>query len=186
MSEHEKPAPDFAMLRAVEILAEIALKNSPPPLVPPAPIDRPVVLFNERRTFQLGTTTRYQVVRDLGTGAAYPAAGWWTYAVRFAGSRRLVSVIFHNDVLSGVETYLPKGKSVPRLPLHSWGDFRLIPGEIRIGAALTALDPRYTPAVGGPSPLMYAQAFEIRFPGGLGYVMGNAGVAERLALYAAA
>jgi hypothetical protein len=105
--------------------------------------------------------------------------------VRFGGSRRLLSVIFRADVLSGVELYLPKVKSVPELAPHFWGDFRLVPGDVAIGSQLATIDPRFTPAVGGPGRVMYEHAFEIRFPGGLGYAMGNAGVAERLVLYAA-
>ena len=184
MKDDDRPPPDFAMLRAVEILANLAERKHDAPLVPPPPIDRPVVLFNEKRTLQLGVTTRRDVQRDLGRGAPYPAAGWWTYALRFGGSRRLLSVIFHADVLTGVELYLPK-VAVPDLRPNFWGDFRLVPGEVAIGAPLAELDKRFTPAVGGPGRVMYAQAFEIRFPGGLGYVMGNAGLAERLVLYAA-
>jgi len=185
MSHDDGPAPDFAMLRAVEILARLAERNRETPLVPPPPIDRPVILFNEKLPLRIGVTTRREVQRDLGPGAAYPAAGWWTYALRFAGSSRLLSVIFHHDVLSGVEHYLPKGTSVPPLSPNFWGDFRLVPGDVGIGAAFAALDPRFTTAVGGPGRVMYQEAFEIRFPGGLGYVMGNGGLAERLVLYAA-
>ncbi len=173
------------MLRAVEILAGIAERNREAPLTPPPPIDRPVILFNETRALRLGVTKRRDVQRDFGRGAEYPAAGWWTYALRFAGSVRFLSVIFHEDVLTGVELYLPKVASVPQLVPNFWGDFRLIPGEVAIGASLTTLDARFTRAVGGPGNIMYAEAFEIRFPGGLGYVMGNAGLAERLVLYAA-
>jgi hypothetical protein len=61
----------------------------------------------------------------------------------------------------------------------------LVPGDVAIGAGFATLDARFTPAVGGPGRVMYENACEIRFPGGLGYVMGNAGVAERLVLYAA-
>jgi hypothetical protein len=186
MSGGEKPPPDFAMLRAVEILAELVERNRERPIVPPPPIDRPVILFNESRRLELGVTTRRDVARDFGRGAEYPAAGWWTYGLRYAGSRRFLSVIFRDDALTGVELYLPKVKSVPDLVPNYWGDFRLVPGEIALGAALDSLDARFTPAVGGPGHVMYAQAFEIRFPGGLGYVMGNGGVAERLVLYAAA
>lgn len=186
MSGDSKPPPDFAMLRAVEILANLALKNRERLVVPPPPIDRPVILFNERRALQVGVTTRRDVQRDLGRGVAYPAAGWWTYLLRFAGGRRLLSVIFHNDLLTGAELYLPKVKSLPVLRPNFWGDFRFIPGEVAIGADLAALDARYTCAVSGPGQVIYAQVFEIRFPGGLGYVMGNSGLAERLALYAAA
>jgi hypothetical protein len=185
MSRDESPPPDFAMLRAVEILAKLAERNRETPIVPPPPIDRPVILFNEKRRLQLGVTTRRDVQRDFGRGAEYPSAGWWTYALRFGGSRRFLSVIFHNDLLIGAELYVPKVKSVPNLTPNFWGDFRLVPGEIALGAALTSLDERFTPAVGGPGRVMYADAFEVRFPGGLGYVMGNAGTAERLVLYAA-
>jgi hypothetical protein len=182
----DRPAPDFAMVRAVEILASIATRSRSAPIVPPPPIDRPVILFNEMRTFEIGKTTRREVERDLGVGFTYPAKGWSTYAVRFGGTRRLLSAIFRHDVLTGVEFYLPKGDGAPALAPRDWGDFRLIPGEVSIGMALTSLDERYTPAVGGPAQLVYASAYEIRFPGGLGYVMGNDGVAERLVLYAAA
>jgi hypothetical protein len=185
VNRDDRPPPDFAMLRAVEILAGFAERRRDTPLTPPPPIDRPVILFNETRSLELGATTRRDVQRSFGRGAAYPAAGWWTYVLRFGGSRRLLSVIFHLDVLSGVELYLPKVKSVPDLAANFWGDFRLVPGEVAIGAPLATLDARFTPAVGGPGRVMYEQAFEIRFPGGLGYVMGNAGAAERLVLYAA-
>ena len=185
MKSDDRPPPDFAMLRAVELLAGLAERNRERPLVPPPPIDRPVLLFNEKRSLQIGLTTRRDVRRDFGPGAEYPSAGWWTYALRFNGSLRLLSLIFRADVLTGVELYLPKAQSAPNLRPNFWGDFRLVPGEVAIGATLAELDTRFTPAVGGPGPVMYAQAFEIRFPGGLGYVMGNAGHAERLALYAA-
>ncbi|GAC1417926.1 MAG: hypothetical protein NVSMB5_08990 [Candidatus Velthaea sp.] len=182
----EPSAPDFAMVRAVEILASIAMRRRAAPIVPPPPIDRPVILFNERRAFELGTTTRTDVERDLGIGFAYPAKGWHTYCVRVAGSRRLLSAIYHDDVLSGVEFYVPKSEGAPQLAPRDWGDFRLVPGDVSIGSSIGSLDDRYTAAVGGPAHLIYAQAYEIRFPRGLGYVMGNDGRVERLVLYAAA
>jgi hypothetical protein len=185
VSDEERPAPDFAMLRAVDILAGIAERNREAPIVPPPPIDRPVILFNESRALRIGATSRRDVQRDFGRGVEYPAPGWWTYALRFAGSRCFLSVIFHQDLLSGVELYLPKVASVPNLNPNFWGDFRLVPGEVAIGSSLATLDTRFIKAVGGPGRVMYAEAFEIRFPGGLGYVMGNAGLAERLVLYAA-
>lgn len=174
------------MVRAVEILASIATRSRSAAIVPPPPIDRPVILFNEMRSFEIGKTKRSEVDHDLGSGFPYPAKGWSTYAVRFGGTRRLLSAIYRHDVLTGVEFYLPKGDGAPALSPRDWGDFRLIPGEVSIGMSLSALDERYTPAVGGPAQLVYAQAYEIRFPGGLGYVMGNNGQAERLVLYAAA
>jgi hypothetical protein len=181
----DKPAPDFATLRAVEILASIALGARKNPIVPPPPIDRPVILFNETLAFEIGKTTRQQVQRALGTGYPFPAKGWHTYAVRVADGRRLLSAVFRDDVLSGVEFYIPKTDKAPNLAPRGFGDFRLIPGEVAIGKVMLSLDSRYTEAVGGPGQLIYAQAYEIRFPGGLGYVMGNDGLAERLALYTA-
>jgi hypothetical protein len=181
----QRPPPDFATLRAVEILASIALGARKNPILPPPPIDRPVVLFNETQAFAIGTTTRAEVERALGTGFPFPAKGWHTYAVRAGDGRRLLSVVYRSDVLSGAEFYIPKTDKAPPLAPRTIGDFRLIPGEIAIGTMMRALDTRYTEAVGGPGHLMYDAVYEIRFPGGLGYVMGNDGLAERLAIYTA-
>jgi len=84
----QRPPPDFATLRAVEILASIALGARKNPILPPPPIDRPVVLFNETQAFAIGTTTRAEVERALGTGFPFPAKGWHTYAVRAGDGRR--------------------------------------------------------------------------------------------------
>jgi hypothetical protein len=180
-----KPPPDFATIRAVEILASIAMGARKNPIVPPPPIDRPVILFNEMQSFAIGKTTRAEVERALGTGYPFPGKGWHTYAVRTGDGRRLLSVVYRKDVLSGAEFYIPKTDKVPPLAPRNFGDFRLIPGEISIGKMMRALDARYTEAVGGPGQLMYDSVYEIRFPGGLGYVMGNDGLAERLAIYTA-
>jgi hypothetical protein len=185
VSDDETPAPDFAMIRAVEILASIATRQQNTPLVPPPPIDRPVILFNETQTFELGATARKAVERTLGIGFTYPAKGWHTYATRGGGERRLLSVFYRDGLLAAVEYYLPKTQGAPALAPRDLGDFRLIPGEVTLGMGLASLDARYITAVSGPSPVIYAQAYEIRFPGGIGYVMGNAGRAERLVLYAA-
>jgi hypothetical protein len=181
----ERPAPDFAMLRAVEILASIATRQQNTPLVPPPPIDRPVILFNETQTFALGTTTRRSVERTLGIGFSYPGKGWYTYATRAGGERCLLSAFYRDGILAAVEYYLPKTNSAPALAPRDFGDFRLIPGEVTLGMGLASLDARYITAVSGPSPIVYAQAYEIRFPGGIGYVMGNSGRVERLVLYPA-
>ena len=66
-----RPPPDFAMVRAVEILAKIAEKRLKQPNVPPPPIDVPVILFNENVRFQIGVTKRTDVVRALGTGFGF-------------------------------------------------------------------------------------------------------------------
>jgi hypothetical protein len=71
------------------------------------------------------------------------------------------------------------------LAARDYGPFRLSPGDVALGAATSALDERYVVAVGGPAPVVYGEAFEARWEGGVAYVMGNAGLVERLGLYAA-
>ncbi len=183
--ERDERAPDFAMLRAVEILAEIAETNRAKRNVPPAPLDRPVVLANEHHTFALGTTTRAQVERAFGVAFAYPMAGWHTYAAREDGQRRFLSLFYNASGLIAAEYYLPKADRAPTLAARDYGLFRLSPGDVGVGAATAGLDERYVSAVGGPAPVVYAEAYEVRFPGGVAYVMGNGGRVERLGLYAA-
>jgi hypothetical protein len=178
-------APDFAMKRAVDILASIYEKNRARRNVPPAPLDRPVVLANERYVFALGTTTREQVERIFGVGFAYPIRGWHTYAAREDGARHFLSLFYANGSLLALEHYVPKADRVPGLAARDYGPFRLSPGDVALGAPTASLDERYTVAVGGPAPVVYAEAYEARFPGGVAYVMGNAGEVERLGLYAA-
>jgi hypothetical protein len=180
-----KPPPDFAMVRAVEILAKIAEKRLKQPNVPPPPIDVPVILFNENIRFQIGVTKRKDVVRELGTGFAYPAPGWDTYGVRENNERRLLSAFYKDDLLVGVEFYIPITESAPRLHPRELGAFRLLPGEVRVGLGVVSLDERFVEAVGGPGSAVYAHAYEIRYPGGVAYAMGNAGTITRLVLYAA-
>ncbi len=74
---------------------------------------------------------------------------------------------------------------VPSLEARDYGLFRLTPGEVGLGASTATLDERYVTAVGGPAPVVYSEAYEVRFPGGVAYVMGNGGRVERLGLYAA-
>ena len=184
--EEKKDAPDFAMLRAVEVLASIANRARTTPGVPPPPIDRPVVLFNETQAFRIGTTTKREVERSLGTGFSYPAKGWHTYSVHGPQSERwLISLFYKDDIVVGIEHYVPKSDSAPKLQPRNIGGFRLIPGEVGLGTPFSALDARYVPAVGGPGTVVYDTSYEIRFPGGLAYVMGNAGTIERLVIYAA-
>ena len=186
-------APDFAMQRAVDILASIYEKNRARRNVPPAPLDRPVVLANEQYVFALGTTTREQVERVFGVGFSYPMRGWHTYAAREDGARHFLSLFYANAAdpdpgrrtLVALEHYLPKADRAPGLAARDYGPFRLSPGDVALGASTTSLDERYTVAVGGPAPIVYAEAYEARFPGGVAYVMGNGGRVERLGLYAA-
>ena len=193
MSDDDNPAPDFAMKRAVDILAGIYERNRAKRNVPPAPLDRPVVLANEKLAFALGTTTRVQVERVFGVGFAYPIRGWHTYAAREDGARHFLSLFYANGaspepgerVLVALEHYVPKANGAPGLAARDYGAFRLSPGDVALGAATATLDERYTVAVGGPAPVVYAEAYEARFPGGVAYVMGNAGRVERMGLYAA-
>ena len=179
-----KPPPDFAMVRAVEILAQIAEKRLKQPNVPPPPIDVPVILFNENIRFQTGVTNRKDVIRELGTGFAYPAKGWDTYGLRENNERRLLSAFYKDDLLVGVEYYVPQTDSAPKLAPRDLGEFRLVPGEVRIGLGIISLDERFVDAVGGPGIAVYRHAFEVRYPGGVAYAMGNDGTVSRLVLYA--
>jgi hypothetical protein len=179
-----KPPPDFAMVRAVEILAAIAEKRLKQPNVPPPPIDVPVILFNEHVRLQTGRTKRSEVVRALGTGFAYPAKGWDTYSVREGRERRMLSAFYKDDLLVGVEFYTPLTDTVPNLAPRDLGVFRLVPGEVQIGTAIVSLDERFVEAVGGPGTAVYRYAYEVRYPDGVAYAMGNDGTVSRLVLYA--
>lgn len=172
------------MVRAVEILAAIAEKRMRIPNVPPPPIDVPVILFNENLRFEIGKTERSDVTRALGTGFPYPAKGWDTYAVREGRDRRFLSAFYKDDLLVGVELFIPQTDTAPNLAPRDLGEFRLVPGEVRVGTAVVSLDERFVPAVGGPARAVYAHAFEVRYPGGVAYAMGNDGTITRLVLYA--
>jgi len=179
------PAPDFAMLRAVEVLASIVEKRMSQPNVPPPPIDVPVILFNENVRLEIGKTSRAELVKALGTGFPFPSKGWETYAVRQNGTRALLSAFFRDELLIAAELYLPRTKNAPNMVARDLGEFRLIPGEVKLGGAIVSLDERFTTAVGGPAGVVYKLSFELRFPGGVAYAMGNGGLIERLVLYAA-
>jgi len=172
------------MVRAVEILAAIAAKRLRQPNVPPPPIDVPVILFNENIRFQTGLTKRSDVVRALGTGFAYPAKGWDTYSFREGRERRMLSAFYKNDLLVGVEFYVPLTDSAPNLAPRDIGEFRLVPGEVHVGSAIVSLDERFVEAVGGPGSAVYKYAYEVRYPNGVAYAMGNDGTVTRLVLYA--
>lgn len=184
MSESDRPPPDFAMVRAVEIMAQFIEQQIGKPPVPPAPIDRPVILFNENIAFELDKTTRSEVERALGSGFAYPARGFHSYGLRHDGKPAFISAFYKDDVLIGVEHYYVRAKDAPSLAPRAIGTFRLIPGEISLGMAMTKLSDEFVPAIGGPSPAIYGHRYEVRFPAGVAYVMGNNARVERLVLYA--
>lgn len=184
MSDDKQPPPDFAMLRAVEILAQIAEKQMASASILPPPLDVPLVLFNENIMFVIGKTPRSNVTNALGPGYAYPAKGWDTYAMREHNARYLLSALYRDDVLVGVDYYVPNPSSVPELAPRTFGDFRLVPGQIAIGADLTRLDDRFVQVAEGPDAKTYARTFEVRFRGGVAYAQGNGTEIQRLVLYA--
>lgn len=186
----DKPPPDFAMTRAVEILAQIYERQRKAAEVPPVPFDRVVVVFNETIAFDVTKTTRRDVERALGIAYSYPARGWHTYCVRGAnGSREFVSLFYESpaharSALVSAELYLPKVDRAPSLEPRNLGGFRLVPGEIAIGAQLTSLPENFARIEKPAGFGAYDDIFEARFPGGSAYAMGNAGAIERLAIYA--
>lgn len=176
--------PDFAMQRAVEILANIYERNQKTSDVPPPPVDKPIVLFSEAIAFDVTKTTREEVERALGTAFAYPARGWHTYCVRgLEGARLFASLFYSQKILAAAELYVPKVDRAPRLEPRDIS-FRFVPGEIAVGKPVTSLPEHY----GRISALAeqfgaYKEMFGARFPGGSAYAMGNDGIIERLAIY---
>lgn len=179
----DSDAPDFSMLRAVEILASIFERAQREQTLAP-PSDKPIVLFSETIALQVGISTRSQVEAALGIAFSYPARGWHTYCVKGTRGERLFASLFYGEeTLAAAELYVPKVDRAPNLARRDV-PFRFVPGEITVGMTATALPEHYArmpqlTTTTGP----YAEMFEARFPGGAAYAMGNAGVIERLALY---
>jgi hypothetical protein len=183
VSDEDPNAPDFAMLRAVEILANIYERARKQADVPPPPSDKPIVLFSEGLQFAVGVTTRADVEKQFGVAFAYPAKGWHTYCVRGTrGERLFLSAFYADGTLASAELYAPQVDRAPRLEARNI-TFRFVPGEVAVGAPLQSL-PEHFGRMPVPSNLgPYADMFEARFPGGAAYAMGNEGTIERLALY---
>jgi hypothetical protein len=177
--------PDFAMLRAVEILANIYERRTKEAYAPPPPADKPIYLFSEGLPLDVTATRKRDVERALGIGFMYPAMGWHTYGVRGAKvNRLLLSLFYSNDRLISAELYVPKLDRAPKLEPQD-AHFRLVPGEIECGSQVTALPEHFGRMPGVASTLgAYPEMFEARFPGGAAYAMGSKGSLERLALYA--
>lgn len=176
--------PDFAMLRAVEILASIyerqyKLENAPPP-----PSDKPIYLFSEVLALDVTATVKADVERALGLAFSYPAMGWHTYGVRGRDATRLLlSCFYSKDRLAAAELYIPKADRAPKLTPQN-AHFRLVPGEIECGVPTTSLPEHFGRMAGIPPQLgAYEEMFEARFPGGAAYAMANGGAIERLAIY---
>ena len=181
MSEREPP--DFAMRRAVEVLASIYERKRPAhaPTLPPR-ADAPISLFNERLALTVGCSTRRDVERELGIAYRYPSAGWHTYCLRIGGERAFLTLFFSGTLLSAAELYRPRAAQAPPLEARDCGSYRLVPGEIELGMQLLALPEYFTP-IPAPSGGSYAQIFATGFPGGSALAMGNDGTVERLAIY---
>jgi hypothetical protein len=181
----ERPTPDFAMQRAVEILASIYERQQKSNDLPPPPAERPIVLFSETIAFDVARTKRHDVERALGIAFSYPARGWHTYCVRGPDRARLFASVFYSaDALIAAELYVPKVERAPKLEPRDL-TFRFVPGEIAVGKPITAL-PEYFGRISALAETLgaYKEMFEARFPGGSAYAMGNDGIIERLAIYA--
>ncbi len=180
----DERTPDFAMQRAVDILAGIYERTQRDTAVPPPPADRPIVLFTETIAFDVTRTTKPEVERALGIAFSYPQRGWHTYCVRGDdGNRLFLSCFYSGERLASAELYAPKVDRAPKLAPRDLR-LRFVPGEITIGQPVTVLPAYFGTAHGLPAKLgPYAEMFEARFPGGAAYAMGNAGVIERLAIY---
>ncbi len=176
--------PDFAMQRAVEILANIYERQHKIDNAPPPPSDKPILMFSEKLALDVNTTMRADVEKQLGVGFSYPARGWHTYGVRGRdGARLLLSLFYSEKQLASAELYLPKVDRAPKLEPQD-AHYRFVPGEIEVGMQYTALPEHFGKMAGMPTRIgPYADMFEARFPGGAAYAMGNDGIIERLALY---
>jgi hypothetical protein len=176
--------PDFAMARAVEILANIYERNRKEQDVPPPPSDVPITLFTEAVTLRVGVTTRKEVEAALGIAFSYPARGWHTYCVKGTRAEKLfVSIFYAKETMAAAELYLPKVERAPKLAPRDLF-FRLVPSEITVGVPFTSLPEHFGRIKGLPPGLgAYTDIFEARFPGGAAYAMCNNGMIERIAVY---
>jgi len=180
----ERRPPDFAMLRAVEILASLHERVRNAENSPPEPIDEPILLASPALTLQIARTKRTEVERVLGAGFSYPARGWHTYAIDERGERCLLSAFYKNAILVAAEIYFPLGPRAPKLRAYDAGGFALEPPGVRVGMRAAAIASPFAPAIGGPAKVVYDAAYEARFPGGVAYAMGAKGIVQRLTLYA--
>ena len=180
----DSQTPDFAMLRAVDILAGIYERNRKVEDTPPPPADKPIVLFNESIALDVNSTTRTEVEKRLGIGFSYPAKGWHTYCVRGADrNRQFLSLFYSDGRLASAELYYPKVERAPKLEAVDL-QFRFVPGEIALGQTMAAL-PEHFGRISSLAEALgaYSDMLGARFPGGAAYLMGNDGRVERLAIY---
>ena len=181
----EKPPPDFALVRAVEIFVQLAEKQRQSAQALPPPIGVPIILFNEHIMFVIGKTQRSAVITELGPGYAFPTKGWETYAMHEGSARCFLSLLYRDDLLVGADYYVAPASRVPELRARNFGEFRFVPGQIMIGSDMLRLDDRFVAVAEGPDARTYSHAFEARFPDGIAYAQGTGGSVQRLVLYAA-
>jgi hypothetical protein len=134
--------------------------------------------------FVIGKTQRAAVSAELGSGYAFPTKGWETYAMHEGTTRCLLSALYSDDVLVGVDYYIAPANRVPELRARNFGEFRFVPGQIMIGSDMLGLDERFVAVAEGPDSRTYSHAFEVRFQGGVAYAQGTGGHVQRLVLYA--
>lgn len=147
----------------------------------------PIVLRSDRLVFAVGVTRRRDIELKVGPSIKYPAAGWQTWTVAgLRGQSWILSVFYRNNVLIGVEHYLPKTENLPAYAPRIKGFFTLSPGEIGLGSLLANIGPSFVSSGGrnsGVRAVVYAEGFESRWTSGVALVSGNDGRVERLAVY---
>jgi hypothetical protein len=165
-------------------------KKKKPKAPEPAAITstEPITMTSDSLTFLVGFTTRRAIERRMGPAVEYPAPGWKTWAAAgLRGETWILSAIYRGQVLIGIEHYLAKTENLPRFTPPANGIFKLQPGNIGIGTAVTKLGDRFVSAAGkegGPRSLVYQHAYQARWPHGVAIISGNDGRVERMALYA--
>ncbi len=133
-------------------------------------LSEPLRLVHGTTVFAVGETKRRDCEIKLGPGVAYPAAGWHTWTVTaIAGDTWLLSAFFRTGTLIAVEYYVAKTGSVPKYAPRARG------------TAFAASNAR----AGSVGSVVYQQAFEARWDGGVALISGNDGRVERIALYIA-
>ena len=137
--------------------------------------------------FAVGETKRRDCEIKLGPGVGYPAAGWHTWTVTGTKDATwLLSAFFRNGGLIAVEYYVAKTGTVPKYAPRSRGVFTVQPGDVGLGQTTRTLGREFVASsgrAGGVGSIVYQQAFEARWAGGVALISGNDGRIERIALY---
>ena len=165
----------LAMQRAVEILARVYEANRARSNVPPVPLDRPVVLANERIVFALAGDDTWRGRACVRRRVLVSDARLAHLRRTRSGAAQLPELVLLRGHAAGARVLRPEDRSCADL---GGARLRHVPAfrpATSLGARRHRIDQRYVTAIGGPAPVVYAEAYEARFPGGVAYVMGNAG-----------